>query len=73
MVHQPSESSSSSEPAIGPLKRFGRFTLITKLATGGMAEIWLARQSGLAGFDRFIVIKKILAHLAGEETFVKGV
>jgi serine/threonine-protein kinase len=58
-----------SEPTIGPIKRFGRYTLIKKLATGGMAEIWLARQSGVAGFNRFVVIKKILSHLAEEETF----
>ncbi len=56
---------------LGPVKRFGRFTLVKKLATGGMAEIWLARQTGLAGFNRFVVIKKILSHLAEEETFVK--
>ena len=36
-----------------------------------MAEIWLARQTGLAGFNRFVVIKKILSHLAEEDTFVK--
>ncbi|MFO0722874.1 MAG: serine/threonine-protein kinase [Myxococcota bacterium] len=57
------------DPEIGPIKRFGRYTLIKKLATGGMAEIWLARQSGVAGFNRFVVIKKILSHLAEEETF----
>jgi len=52
------------------VRRFGRYTLVKKLATGGMAEIWLARQSGLAGFNRFVVIKKILAHLSEEKTFV---
>ncbi|MBK6685443.1 MAG: protein kinase [Deltaproteobacteria bacterium] len=36
-----------------------------------MAEIWLARQRGLAGFNRFVVIKKILNHLSEQETFVK--
>jgi serine/threonine-protein kinase len=36
-----------------------------------MAEIWLARQRGLAGFNRFVVIKKILSHLSEQETFVK--
>lgn len=56
---------------IGPIKKFGRYTLVKKLATGGMAEIWLARQTGLAGFNRFVVIKKILSHLAEEDTFVK--
>ncbi len=53
------------------MRRFGRYTLVKKLATGGMAEIWLARQRGLAGFNRFVVIKKILSHLSEQETFVK--
>jgi serine/threonine protein kinase len=60
---------SALDASIGPIRRFGRYTLIKKLATGGMAEIWLARQSGVAGFNRFVVIKKILSHLAEEETF----
>lgn len=55
---------------VGPVKRFGRYTLVKKLATGGMAEIWLARQRGLAGFNRFVVIKKILSHLSEQKTFV---
>lgn len=57
------------DPQIGPVRRFGNYTLIKKLATGGMAEIWLARQRGLAGFQRFIVIKKILSHLSEQKTF----
>jgi eukaryotic-like serine/threonine-protein kinase len=64
---EPKES--ALDVSIGPIKRFGRYTLIKKLATGGMAEIWLARQTGVAGFNRFVVIKKILPHLAEEETF----
>ncbi len=59
----------SSSPSIGPVRRFGAYTLVKKLATGGMAEIWLARQRGLAGFNRFVVIKKILSHLAEQKTF----
>jgi serine/threonine protein kinase len=71
MDHErPSDDSASEEPAIRA-QRFGRYTLIKKLATGGMAEIWLASQKGVAGFTRFVVIKKILSHLGEQETFVK--
>lgn len=49
----------------------GRFELITRLATGGMAEIMLARERGLAGLERFVVIKRILPHLAGDPAFVQ--
>jgi serine/threonine-protein kinase len=57
----------------GPLKvrRFGNYTLIKKIATGGMAEIWLATQTGIANFRRFVVIKKILSHLSEQDSFVQ--
>ncbi|MBK8011793.1 MAG: protein kinase [Deltaproteobacteria bacterium] len=69
--HKDSEKASNRVPSIGPVRRFGRYTLVKKLATGGMAEIWLARQRGLAGFNRFVVIKKILSHLSEQATFVR--
>ncbi|HVE87982.1 MAG TPA: serine/threonine protein kinase, partial [Myxococcales bacterium] len=43
---------------------FGKYQLLKKLATGGMAEVWLARQTGIEGFKRHMVIKRILPHLA---------
>jgi len=41
------------------------------LATGGMAEIHLARQTGIEGFERIVVVKKILPTLAGDESFLE--
>ncbi len=38
----------------------GRYTLLTELARGGMAELWLANQAGPAGFEKVVVVKKIL-------------
>lgn len=51
--------------------RFGRYTLMERLAVGGMAEIFLARQAGLEGFEKRIVIKRIRPHLSKEPAFVK--
>ena len=42
----------------------GRYTLLTTLAQGGMAEIWLARQAGLKGFEKLVVIKRMDSALA---------
>lgn len=39
------------------------------LATGGMAEVFLARQSGPGGFERPVVIKRVLPHLVRETVF----
>ena len=48
-------------------KKIGKYTLIREIARGGMAEIWLAEQRGPGGFNKELVIKKILPHLAEEE------
>ncbi len=53
------------------LREYGRYTLIKKLATGGMAEVFLAKQRGLEGFEKLLVIKRILPHLADDEEFVQ--
>lgn len=48
----------------------GRYEVITRLAIGGMAELFLAREQGLAGLERIVVLKRILPHLADEPRFV---
>ncbi|MFW5920263.1 MAG: serine/threonine protein kinase, partial [Polyangiales bacterium] len=52
-------------------KRFGKYTLIRKIATGGMAEIFLALQKSMAGFEKLVVVKRILPNLAKDESFVE--
>ena len=52
-------------------RRLGRYLLERQIATGGMAEIWLARQDGVAGFEKDIVIKRILPHMANDQKFVE--
>jgi serine/threonine protein kinase len=50
----------NATPAWHPGQSIGRYVLVAKLATGGMAEIWLARQSGAHGFEKVVVIKKLI-------------
>ncbi len=47
----------------------GKYTLVRHIATGGMAEIWLAEQTGPGGFNKELVIKRILPHLAKDKHF----
>lgn len=61
----------STAASFGPVRVFGDYTLVKKLATGGMAEIWFARRRGAGTFNRFVVVKKILPHLAEQPTFVR--
>jgi serine/threonine-protein kinase len=51
--------------------QLGRYELIARLATGGMAEILLARQAGVGNFSRLVVVKRILPHLAEMPRFVE--
>ena len=48
----------------------GRYTLVRRIAAGGMAEIWKARISGAAGFEKSVAIKRVLPHLAEDAEFV---
>ena len=55
--------------------RFGKYTLLRRIAQGGMAEIFLALQRSVvpgreAPFEKLIVIKRILPELNGDEAFV---
>src|SRR4051812_14366186 len=59
-----------SLPATTDAPRFGKYSLVARLATGGMAEIFLARLSGVAGFEKLVCIKRILPHLARDKQFV---
>jgi phosphate/phosphite/phosphonate ABC transporter binding protein len=48
----------------------GRYRILDRLATGGMAEIFLACEQGTAGLRRLVVIKRILPHLAADPSYV---
>ncbi len=52
-------------------ERFGPYLLARKIATGGTAEIFLARRDGSDGFSRHIAIKRILPQYAEDTAFVQ--
>ncbi len=47
-----------------------KYVLLKKLAEGGMAEIYLARQIGIGGFQKELVIKRIHQKLADNQQYV---
>jgi serine/threonine-protein kinase len=47
----------------------GRYKIAKKIADGGMAEIFLATQSGAEGFERTVILKRILPGLSADPTF----
>jgi serine/threonine protein kinase len=51
-------------------RQLGRYELIKRIAVGGMGVIYLAKSRGAAGFEKTVIIKKILDHLAEEQEFI---
>lgn len=53
------------------VKTFGRYNLVRKVAQGGMAEIFLAKFQGIGGFEKKIIIKRILPRFSENQEFIK--
>lgn len=47
----------------------GKYLLLERLATGGMAEVYRAKTTGASGFEKHLAIKKILPTHVEDETF----
>jgi serine/threonine-protein kinase len=54
----------------GDSQRFGKYSVLYRLGVGGMAEVFKCRQSGIGGFNKLVVVKRIRPELAGDESFV---
>src|SRR5688500_16562736 len=50
---------------------FGEYRLIRRLGAGGMAEVFLAKREGPGGFEKNLVIKRILPHLTASQRFTE--
>jgi serine/threonine protein kinase/predicted ATPase len=49
---------------------FGKYQLLDLLGRGGMAEVYKAKSYGVEGFEKLLVIKRILPALTDNERFV---
>jgi serine/threonine-protein kinase len=58
------------DPGVGR-QRVERYELLGEIASGGMATVYLARLTGMGGFQRFVAMKRLHPHLASEKEFVE--
>src|SRR5471032_126269 len=59
-----------ASPLLMPGMKLGKYQLIRRLAVGGMAEIYLAKATGIEGFEKLVVLKRILPQHASNEDFI---
>ena len=53
-------------------EHFDRYSILSHLATGGMAEVYLARQAGMQGFEKLVVIKRMRPELMLEDGAIEA-
>ncbi len=56
--------------AAGAGDPFGPYHLLERVATGGMAEVFRAKRTGVEGFEKVVALKRILPHLSDNKEFV---
>lgn len=67
----PARGQGAGFASLAPVGRLGNYDVLGRLAVGGMAEIFLARQKGAAELGRHLVLKRILPHIADDDRMVE--
>ena len=63
-------STAAARTTVPPGTRLGRYEILTTIAQGGMATVYLGRALGAAGFQRLVAIKCLHPHVASDDQFV---
>ncbi len=71
-MNAPASAPGDGRPSRPPMagRQLGRYEILTQLASGGMASVYIARAQGVAGFERLVAIKVLHPHLAYEQEFI---
>ena len=67
-------SARGAEPGPSPTRTgesLARYVCLRRIARGGMAELFLARREGPAGFRKLVALKRVLPHLADDPAFAR--
>jgi serine/threonine-protein kinase len=64
------QSEANGLPTLRETAISGRYEIVREIGRGGMGEVHLARQHGPAGFEKEVVIKRIIAHRSQQEALL---
>jgi serine/threonine protein kinase len=64
------EKRPAGAPAAPGTRDYGPYTLLERVAVGGMAEVFRAKRTGVEGFEKVVAVKRILSHLSDNKEFV---
>ncbi|MBO9666107.1 MAG: serine/threonine protein kinase [Bdellovibrio sp.] len=53
------------------VEQFGKYILLEKVASGGMAEVYLSKSTGAVGVNKFVAIKRILPQYSDHQEFIE--
>ena len=68
----PSGTGETSPKSDYKVERFGPYEVHQRLGLGGMATVHLAMERGVAGFERWVALKRLLPHLGEDEEFIRS-
>src|ERR1700690_735017 len=66
----PAPTTSSSAGEARP--RIGRYEILGRIGIGGMAEVFRARATGPRGYQKDLIVKRILPQFAAHPDFVRA-
>jgi hypothetical protein len=61
----------TSGAGLAPGTWLGKLQLLHRLAVGGMAELYLARATGIEQFEKLLVLKRMLPQYADDHRFIR--
>jgi len=50
---------------------YGPYLLLRRVAVGGMAEVFMAKQGGIGDFEKVVAVKRLLPHMARDQELVE--
>ncbi|MBK7857033.1 MAG: protein kinase [Archangiaceae bacterium] len=56
---------------MAPVLSFGPYETVSRIAAGGMGEVFVARRHGTSAFEKKVALKVLLPHLAHDREFVE--